>query len=143
VKDSSGREVPGAGRLVAFMAVVVALGVAGIVYGLKKQPTDAPIIGLSVICLLSAGGFAVALGITQWRRRNLEPPADGGDATERAPSPRWQLPVPVQVFLVALWAAFLVVSVARERWLGVAADGLLLAASGFSLWRALHRRPAP
>ncbi|GAA4756543.1 hypothetical protein GCM10023328_45380 [Modestobacter marinus] len=55
-------------------------------------------------------------------------------------TPRWQLPVPVLVALVVVWATFLIITVARERWLGVAANGLLLAASGYSLVQALRQR---
>lgn len=99
-KDSSGREVPGAGPLVAFMVGIAAFGVGAIVYGLRKQPS----------------GVA---------------------------SPRWRPPVPVRVFLVLVWAALLIVAVARERWLGVAGDGLLPASSAFTLWRSVRRRPSP
>ena len=57
--------------------------------------------------------------------------------------PRLRLPVPVLAAFVALWAALLITCVVKERWIGVSANGLLFAASVFSLRQALRRRQDP
>jgi hypothetical protein len=152
VKDSSGGHVTGAGRLLAFMVGGTAIGVATIFYGLAEAPSAAAPIVLGALCLLSVGTLGLAIGVTQWRRRNLQPPGDaavtptgGSHLSEPGESPRWQwqLPVPVLVALVAVWAALLIITIAKARWLGVTANGLLLAASAYSLVQALRRRPTP
>lgn len=143
MKDGSGREVAGAGRLVAFMVVGAAIGIGAILYGLTKSPSAVAPIVLGVLCLLSVGVLVVAIGVTQWRRRGLSPPDDAGAPPHESrpeQSPRWQLPIPLLVALVVFWAAFLIITVVKERWIGVAANGLLLAASGYSLLQALRRR---
>lgn len=150
MKDSSGGHVAGAGRLVAFMVVGAAVGIGAILYGLAQAPSAAAPIVLGVLCLLSVGALGLAIGVTQWRRRGLSPPDDAAvplhesSATGRPEqSPRWQLPLPLLVALVVWWAVLLVLTVANQRWLGVAANGLLLAATGYSLVHALRRRRTP
>lgn len=147
MKDGSGRHVAGAGRLYAFMAVGAAVGIGAILYGLAQEPSASAPIVLGVLCLLSVGFLAVAIGVTQWRRRDLSPPDDAAAPLHESPatgrpaqSPRWQLPFPLLVALGAWWAVLLMVTVADQRWLGVAANGLLLAATGYSLVQALRRR---
>jgi hypothetical protein len=143
VKDSSGRHVAGAGRLVAFMVVGAAIGIGAILYGLAQAPRAVALIALGVVCLLCVGFLAVAIAVTQWRRRGLSPSDDAGAPPHESrpeQSPRWQLPIPLLVALVVWWAVFLVITVVNARWVGVAANGLLLAASGYSLVHALRRR---
>lgn len=150
MKDSSGRHVAGAGRLYAFMAVGAAVGIGAILYGLAQEPSASAPIVLGVLCLLSVGFLAVAIGVTQWRRRGLSPPDDEAAPLHESSasgrpeqSPRWQLPLPLLVALVVWWAVFLVITVVNERWIGVAANGLLLAATGYSLVQTLRRRRTP
>ncbi|GAA4756551.1 hypothetical protein GCM10023328_45390 [Modestobacter marinus] len=76
MKDSSGRHVAGAGRLLVFMVAGAAIGVASILYGLAKVPSAAVPIILGVLCLLSVGALGLAIGVTQCRRRTLQPPDD-------------------------------------------------------------------
>lgn len=56
---------------------------------------------------------------------------------------QWQWQLPVLVALVAVWAVFLMLTIAKASWLGVTASGLLLAASAYSLVQALRRRSTP
>ncbi|WP_344688026.1 hypothetical protein [Blastococcus jejuensis] len=50
-----------------------------------------------------------------------------------------RLLVLINVVLVVAWGVLLVICVVKGRWLGVAANGLLLAMSWYSLRRAFRR----
>ncbi len=148
MKDASGRQVAGAGRLLAFMGCVAAVGIASILYGLADTRVGAPSVVVGVLCLLSVGAMALGIAVTQRRRRDVQPPDDaaveptGTLGTSGPPwQPRWQVPLPLLVAAVVLWAVFLILTIAKERWLGAAANGLLLAASAYSLVQTLRRRP--
>jgi hypothetical protein len=59
------------------------------------------------------------------------------------PASRRRLLVWVNVLSVVVWSALLVLCVIKERWLGVAANGLLLVMSWYSLRRAFRRDATP
>ena len=73
MKDSTGRRI-GGGRLFAFMAALTAIGVAEILYGTRKDPSELVPLVLGGVSLLCVAVLGVSIVVTQWRRRNLPPP---------------------------------------------------------------------
>jgi hypothetical protein len=74
MKDANGRQVPGLSRLVGFTVACLIMEGLAIYWGAGKGSRGVLSIVLGALLLACMVILWLAAAVTQWRRRNLQPP---------------------------------------------------------------------
>lgn len=145
MKDAHGRQVAGAGRLVGFSAITVVAGVGAVLYGVGKGGEHGAVYAVfGIVIVASTIALWLAVGVTQWKRRGLEPRVD---VTPRKPPdpPAWlDSTASVVVLFVAagMWAYFTAAAFAKDAYVVAGLQAALFIATVWTITRILRRRRA-
>lgn len=143
VKDEHGRSVSGVGRLVGFSAVTSIAGVAALLYGAGRGGAHGAVsVVLGILIVASDLALWVAVAVTQWKRRDLEP-GENTPAERPQNRPAWLDSTGSVVVLFAaagMWAYFTAAAVAKSAYVVAGLQAVLFTCTVWTITRILRRR---
>lgn len=143
VKDEQGRQVSGVGRLVGFSAITLVAGVGALLYGASKGGEHGAVyVVLGILVVASNIALWLAVAVTQWKRRGLEPRVDM-TAEKPQTRPAWlDSTVSIVVLFAAagMWAYFTGAAFAKSAYVVAALQAVLFIGTVWTITRILGRR---